>query len=734
MATANAPDLMKAGQSREDYYRLCASQDLELPTPLVGDHNSTRRKTLFSVDKSVSDSSGTSFQERLRHDSFTDHAHQFKTHEEYTNKRRELKKVIASLMKENVPLEEHITAERERMTAEIEQLKSLELDQSNREPISTKRMEIASSIRRRHTSTPDVSNITREGYRPGLEVPVLLNAIPKLPVHKPPRTTSVNRPVLTSLIPRPNLLHKPPHRPNVTRRNFDDFDQDVNRHKEYTLFQPNQRPGTDLPQGQDNHRQVHNNINNTIPEYDEYTVIDDTSDLEIINPPPHHTYVAPTHDRQNIPLVEQRAVHNTEPNFVRFTQPGTHTRTPPNTNHLRPLPKPVAMPDSYFGTDKDNWSEWLLEFDLYGEVNGWSESDKLRFLPICLKGIARKTLLDIPGALRVTYSAAISELSNRFTPICNSELFKVKLRDRKRKKNENLSDLALEIRSLARKAYPNRDHAFLQEVCCEQFIEAQYERASRIKLRRSKLYTIDSMAAFLTDYESFELIEDSRSRPTPETPYVTPRNTRKLTCFGCGKEGHRVDQCTKSRRSNNISINSTNADNRFTPNNDTRRFQNNYMEPNYHTTYNGYSHNNDIDFRTPPTYPNNYPPMNTQQYYNNDTFNTQYTPYNNAIHQPYTSYQYGQQGNIQDMPYNAQSTNNTYNSYSSYNPYQSGHPGDLRLNELNINPQQAPRYNQPPIQDAAHTPVTQHNTQPNDRSIPNASAKTPTSHLNDRQW
>jgi hypothetical protein len=732
MATASAPHLIRAGTERDNYYRLCASQDIDLPTPLVGELKSTRRKTLFHVDKNGSDSSGNSFQERLRHDSFTDHAHQLKAQEEYANKRHEMKKVIASLMKEGVPLEEHITAERERMTAELEELRILESNQSNRAPISTKPLETATSIRRRHTSTPDVSNITRKGHRPGLEMPVLLNAIPKVPVNKPQRT-KVNRPVLTSLRTRSDLLHKPSHRLNVNQHKFDHFGQDVDRHKDYTLFNSKQRPGNDLTQGQDLHRQLPHVIDNTIPEYDEYTVFeDDTSDLEIIEPP-HNTYIPPRNTRQKIPL-ETRGVHNTEPNIVRFTQPGTQTRAPQYTNHLRPLPKPVAMPDSYFGTDKDNWSEWLLEFDLYGEVNGWSESDKLRFLPICLKGIARRTLLDIPGILKTTYSAAINELSNRFTPICNSALYKVKLRDRKRKKNENLSDLALEIRSLARKAYPNHDYAFLQEVCCEQFIDAQYERTSRIKLRRAKLYTIDNMVAFLTDYESYELIEDSRSRPTPETPYITPRNPRNFTCFGCGKEGHRIDQCTKGRRSNNISVNSTNADNRFTPNFDSYRFQHNYTEPNHHATYNGYTNNYDTNFHTTPNYPNSFPQMNTQPYYNHDTFNNQYTPFNNAIHQPYMSHPYGQQTNIPDTPYNAQNTNNTYNSYSSYDQYQSSHPGDLRLNELNTNPHQTPRYNQPPIQDTAPTPVRPHNTNTNDRSIPQTSAKTPTSHLNDHQW
>lgn len=76
-------------------------------------------------------------------------------------------------------------------------------------------------------------------------------------------------------------------------------------------------------------------------------------------------------------------------------------------------------------------------------------------LATSLHGDAQTVLSDISPKMRRDYTQLVNVLSSRFEPRNQSELYRAKMKKKMRKRNEKLRDLAQDITSLARYAYPN---------------------------------------------------------------------------------------------------------------------------------------------------------------------------------------------------------------------------------------------------------------------------------------
>ena len=103
-------------------------------------------------------------------------------------------------------------------------------------------------------------------------------------------------------------------------------------------------------------------------------------------------------------------------------------------------------------------------------------------------------------------------LRKRFAPECYAEVHKIKFRNRKRVRNENLFELVLDLRKLAKQAYPTKDAEFIEESVREQFVEALQNRDLRIRIRQAKLKNLDELVAFAVEHEAYEAIENSRAK------------------------------------------------------------------------------------------------------------------------------------------------------------------------------------------------------------------------------
>ena len=66
----------------------------------------------------------------------------------------------------------------------------------------------------------------------------------------------------------------------------------------------------------------------------------------------------------------------------------------------------------------ESFSRFKSDLDTYYTVHNFNDDLKLRFLPLCLKGVARDALEALSEECRSTYDKAIQGLSNCFVKPC----------------------------------------------------------------------------------------------------------------------------------------------------------------------------------------------------------------------------------------------------------------------------------------------------------------------------
>ena len=92
----------------------------------------------------------------------------------------------------------------------------------------------------------------------------------------------------------------------------------------------------------------------------------------------------------------------------RMSEPGVETdrERVPTAESLSM--KPVVLPETHDGTQ--SWDEWDFHFQNVATVNGWDDTQKLRWLRVRPTGRAQKALQRLPEASRATYAATCASL------------------------------------------------------------------------------------------------------------------------------------------------------------------------------------------------------------------------------------------------------------------------------------------------------------------------------------
>ncbi|CAC5381912.1 unnamed protein product [Mytilus coruscus] len=109
-------------------------------------------------------------------------------------------------------------------------------------------------------------------------------------------------------------------------------------------------------------------------------------------------------------------------------------------------------PQPYDGTD--DIEEYLSQFQILAEVNGWDYNTMSLCLASSLKGGARAVLNELNEFKRRDFDNLVDALHNRFGSVHRSEIFRAQLQTRVRKDNESLSALSQDIKKMTRCAYP----------------------------------------------------------------------------------------------------------------------------------------------------------------------------------------------------------------------------------------------------------------------------------------
>ena len=178
-------------------------------------------------------------------------------------------------------------------------------------------------------------------------------------------------------------------------------------------------------------------------------------------------------------------------------------RAPPVQN----LPQSKAP--LYDGTS--SWTDYLIQFELVGELNGWNEPTMAMYLATSLRGTAQSVLGDLDEGSRRDYGALVAILNQRFGPEHQTEMFRALLRNRTRQMNESLPDLAHEIRRLVKLAYPTGQHAILEDLAKNHFIDALSEPESRWQVQQTRPRNLDEAVRVAVELEAFHMAEKHRN-------------------------------------------------------------------------------------------------------------------------------------------------------------------------------------------------------------------------------
>ena len=133
----------------------------------------------------------------------------------------------------------------------------------------------------------------------------------------------------------------------------------------------------------------------------------------------------------------------------------------------------------------------LVQFELAAQANGWNNASRAITLACNLRGSAQALLSNLTPEIRQNYDQLVTTLTERFEPQNQCEIYKAQLKQRIRKRDEGLPDLAQDIKRLTRMAYPSTFLDLRDTLSKDSFIEALNDAEMKLFICQKEPSTID---------------------------------------------------------------------------------------------------------------------------------------------------------------------------------------------------------------------------------------------------
>ena len=226
---------------------------------------------------------------------------------------------------------------------------------------------------------------------------------------------------------------------------------------------------------------------------------------------------------------------------------------------------------------KTSWKDYLVQFELAAQANGWNNATRAIRLACNLRGSAQALLSDLTPEIRQNYDQLVTTLTERFEPQNQCEIYKAQLKQRIRKRDEGLPELAQDIKRLTRMAYPSAFLDLRDTLSKDSFIEALNDAEMELFICQKEPSTIDDAVRLALKYEAFtqgrrkrlasaksgvrmqfeedlpsllsqneieEIRNDIRELKTSSNgPPQKPAQNNRGACFGCGQMDHMIRSC-----------------------------------------------------------------------------------------------------------------------------------------------------------------------------------------------
>ena len=167
-------------------------------------------------------------------------------------------------------------------------------------------------------------------------------------------------------------------------------------------------------------------------------------------------------------------------------------------------------PQNFSGaTDFD---EFLSQFEITCEINGWQYREKSLYLANCLTGDACSLLSELDPEGRRDYDTLVEKLANRFGSVHRSEIYRTQLKSRSRNRGESIPELAQAVKKLVRQAYPGVNKDVIETLSTDNFIDALNDSEIRLRVRELGPKTLAEAERTALRLESHKIADKQRSR------------------------------------------------------------------------------------------------------------------------------------------------------------------------------------------------------------------------------
>ena len=144
----------------------------------------------------------------------------------------------------------------------------------------------------------------------------------------------------------------------------------------------------------------------------------------------------------------------------------------------------------------------MAQFNIVARMNSWDEPEKAAFLATSLTGPALAVLGNLAENKHNDYKALVSGLQSRFGSGHQAEIARVSFKNRVRRRDETLPELAEDIERLGRLAYPNASDEVKDSLELDQFIDAQPDDDMRSRLRQNRPKALREAVELALELES----------------------------------------------------------------------------------------------------------------------------------------------------------------------------------------------------------------------------------------
>ncbi|XP_069986319.1 uncharacterized protein [Penaeus vannamei] len=211
------------------------------------------------------------------------------------------------------------------------------------------------------------------------------------------------------------------------------------------------------------------------------------------------------------------------------------------------------------------WEAYLAQFELLAGAQGWDDNEKALQLVSGLRGVALEVLAHLTSQQRTVYSHVVGALQRRFGHPHQAEVYRFRLKARVRARGESFPQLAQELETLVRHAYPAAAEDMVTVLTRDYFVDALQDRELQLYIKQAHPEDVQVALARALELEAFlrtsVLGAASRARRTQvgESPVEQSVATQRVSltgfqgiCWRCGKKGHRRSDCPRGRRTRSL--------------------------------------------------------------------------------------------------------------------------------------------------------------------------------------